>query len=153
MSTPFNNALTQLAALQVAGVDQHYAIDQLPPTLERAQLPALLVLPLDNNDDRLFQRVGGGFEALAFANGTRSIRYTVTHLLLIAPLAGGAGLRAHLPGLITTIDAYFDALKDDVRLNDTLLEPTQVDVDPGIYTYGEARYIGCALRHLWHIQL
>ncbi|MBC8099585.1 MAG: hypothetical protein H7Y11_09085, partial [Armatimonadetes bacterium] len=60
----FQDALTQLAALTVSGVRVNYGIAAVPDELSRAQLPALLVLPL-TPQDRLFPERGDGFTALA----------------------------------------------------------------------------------------
>ncbi len=39
-------ALTRLASLTVAGVNHNFDVDTLPDSLNRVQLPALLVLPI-----------------------------------------------------------------------------------------------------------
>lgn len=151
MQNAYRNALDALANLIVSGVTNHYNITDIPDTVSRAQLPALLVLPLDTERESLFREKGEGFETVAFSNGTRTVSYAVTHLLLIAPEASGIGLKQHLPDLISAIDAYFAALSANLTLNDTLLIPPQVRVETGIYDYGGVRYIGCAFRHLWSI--
>ncbi|HLV35485.1 MAG TPA: hypothetical protein VKY59_10245 [Spirillospora sp.] len=147
--TLFRTALTSLAALNVAGVAHNYDVDAVPDTLSRAQLPALLVLPVEIEDDALFKQRGAGFEAVAFSDGPRTITYTVTHLLLVAPESAGAGMRTHLPLLIDLIDSYFAALGDDVTLGGALLEPVRVRVEPGMFTHGDRLYHGCAFRHTW----
>jgi len=150
----FQTALTNLAALDVAGVAHNYSIAQIPESLGRAQLPALLVLPLmpeEAQEGALFSETGSGFEAIAFADGARTVTYSLTHLLLIAPIGSGAGIRSHLPALVEGIDAYFEALAADVRLGDSLLEPAQIRVEPGILPVGGVSYAGCAFRHTWLI--
>ncbi len=148
----FRTALTQLAALSVMGITFNFDVDAVPETLHRGQLPALLVLPIDPQIDGLrFTDRGAGFEALAFANSARTISYRVNHLMLIAPLPLGAGMRSHLPRLIDLIDAYFTALSDHITLDGALLEPAKVQVEPGIYRYGGVDYVGCAFRHTWLI--
>ena len=149
----FRAALTALAALDVPGVAHNYDLSTVPDQLTRSQLPALLVLPGEVNERRLFQEHGTGFQTLAFSGGARSISYAVTHLLLVAPTADGVGLRSHLPCLIDLIDAYFAALAEDVTLGGVLLEPAKVTVEPGVFTHGDAVFHGCALRHLWIIKL
>lgn len=154
--TPFRAALDALAGLAVSGVTAHYALDAVPDELSRGQLPALLVLPIKLEDEsglRLFNDRAGGFEALAFAGAARTVTYTVTHLLLVAPLGAGSGLRTHLPPLIALVDAYFAALGADVTLGGKLAEPAQVRADPGIHTHGSTDYVGCAFRHTWRIDL
>jgi hypothetical protein len=145
-------ALDNLAMLNVAGIAHHYSIENLPDQVQRAQLPALLIQVIDTQE-RLFQERGKGFSTVAFHQGARSVTYAVLHLLLIAPLESGTGMRSHLPSLIDGMDAYFSALGDDVRLGGALLEPAQVKVEPGIFHLGGVDYVGCAFRHTWLIDV
>jgi hypothetical protein len=145
----FRTALTHLAGLAVPGVSHNYDVDAVPDELSRAQLPALLVLPGESQDDRLFRERGRGFEAVAFSAGARTVTYTVTHLLLSAPVSAGAGARTHLPQVIDLIDAYFAVLGGDVTLGGALLEPLRVTVEPGVFAHGAVEYHGCAFRHTW----
>ena len=147
--TLFRTALTSLAALSVTGVSHNFDLDAVPDNIHRGQLPALLVLPVEVEDDALFKQRGIGFEAVAFASGPRTVTYTVTHLLLVAPVNAGVGLRSHLPLLIDLIDDYFATLGADVTLGGALLEPARVRVEPGVYTHGDIDYHGCAFRHTW----
>lgn len=151
--TPFREALTALASLTVSSISHNYDVDSVPDALARPQLPALLVLPIDLNDQASTKQQGKGFEAIAFSSGARTVTYTVTHLLLTAPVETGRGLRSHLATLIDLIDAYFDALGADVTLGGNLLEPARVRVEPGIYPYGGITYHGVAFRHTWVIQV
>lgn len=149
----FRSALTALAGLTVSGVLHNYDVNAVPDQISRAQLPALLVLPGDVSERRPFRERGEGFHALAFSGSARTITYAVTHLLLVAPVTDGAGARSHYPRLIDLIDAYFAALGANVTLGGTLLEPPKVTVEPGIFTHGDTAFHGCALRHLWLIEL
>ena len=151
--TPFRSALTNLSALIVSGVTHNYDVDAVPDDLSRAQLPALLVLPGMAQDAQRFPERGKGFIAIAFASGPRTITYAVTHLLLVAPVSAGRGARSHLPKLIDLIDAYIVALGANLTLSGALLEPARVQVEPGIFTYGDIPYHGCAFRHTWVIQV
>jgi len=151
--TPFRAALTTLAALSVTGVTHNYDVDAVPDALSRAQLPALLVLPGETQADELFREQGKGFAAIAFSSGARTVTYTVTHLLLVAPQAAGRGARSHLPRLIDLIDAYFAALGANVTLSAALLEPARVKVEPGTFPHGGVAYHGCAFRHTWLVQV
>jgi hypothetical protein len=150
---PFRIALTNLSTLSVPGVTHNYDVDAVPDALTRAQLPALLVLPGDTQDDGLFRERGKGFVALAFSGGGRTVTYTVTHLLLVAPVAAGRGMRSHLPAMIDLIDAYFATLGADITLSAALLEPARVKVEPGQFRHGETDYHGVAFRHTWVIQV
>lgn len=148
----FRSALEQLAALDVPGVGVNYPLEAVPESLSRGQLPALLVLPVEprrDNASPLFYDRGAGFETLGFSEGARTVTYTVTHLLLAAPVGAGSGIRTHLPALVDLIDGYFAALGTAVTLNGTLLEPARVRIEPGVFVYGEGEYYGCAFRHTW----
>jgi hypothetical protein len=151
--TPFRAALTNLSALSVSGVIHNYDVDAVPDSLSRVQLPALLVLPGETETEELFRDRGKGFTALAFSSGARTVTYTVTHLLLVAPVTAGRGALSHMPILIDLIDAYFDALSADVTLSAALLEPAHVKVEPGTFTHGDIAYHGCAFRHTWLVQV
>jgi hypothetical protein len=149
----FRTALTNLAALAVTGVVRNYDIDAVPDEISRTQLPALLVLPGETQDDELFKERGQGFQAIAFSSGAKTVAYTVTHLLLVAPVSAGRGMRSHLPTLVTLIDNYFAALAANVTLSNALLEPAHVRVEPGVFTHGDISYHGCAFRHTWLLQV
>ena len=150
----FRTALTALSDLSVTGVSANYDVDAVPDAINRGQLPVLLVLPIEIDEERrLFQERGEGFRSIAFSDGAKTVTYTVRHLLLVAPAAAGSGIRDHLPDLIDLIDSYFTALSTAVTLGGELLEPTQVRVEPGIYTHGGVEYVGCAFRHIWLIDV
>ncbi len=149
----FRTALTNLAALTVSGVVKNYDVDAVPDDLARTQLPALLVLPGETQDDELFKQRGQGFQAIAFSSGAKTVTYAVTHLLLVAPVSAGRGMRSHLPTLVTLIDNYFAALAANVTLSNALLEPASVKVEPGVFVHGAIEYHGCAFRHTWLIQV
>jgi hypothetical protein len=149
----FRAALDRLALLSVTGVSHNYAINTIPDSLSRAQLPALLVLPGDIQDRRLFRERGEAFQAVAFSAGPRTATYTATHLLLAAPVSAAAGQRSHLPALVDLVDDYVAALAADVLLNNTLAEPAAVKIEPGVFTYADIAYHGCAFRHTWRIDV
>lgn len=146
-------ALTRLASLTVAGVAHNYDVNTLPDSLNRVQLPTLLVLPITPPATRLTRSTGEAFGNIAFSSGPRTVTLAVTHLLLVAPVASGRGSRSHLPDVVDLMDAYCLALAADPLLNDTLLEPARVQLEPGDFTYGHATYHGCAFRHTWLIQV
>jgi hypothetical protein len=147
----FRTALTNLSNLSVTGIQNNYDVDALPDTLSTPQLPALLVQPIDTQDDSLFKDRGQGLQTIAFSGAGKTVNYTVTHLLILAPTHTKLGIRSHLPGLVTYIDNYMDALADDITLNDTLAQPTNVKVEAGIFKVGERPFYGCAFRHSWLI--
>lgn len=145
----FRHALSQLARLNVNGVHNRYDLDELPSSLHSAQLPALLVLPIDLERDRLFRERANSLQTAAFSGGAKTMYYAVTHLLLAARTESGLGLRSHLPQLVALIDSYSAAIAGDVTLGDSLLVPARVGVEPGIFPYGEGEFYGCAFHHTW----
>jgi hypothetical protein len=147
----FYNALDALAALTVSGVTQ-YGIQHTPEALTRAHLPALLVLPGDTQDDRLFRERGAGFHQIAFSGGVHTLSVTVTHLLLVAPVLAAEGARAHIPALIDHVDNYFSALGATPTLNGLLASPAQIVVELGTFPYSAVNYHGCAFRHTWVLE-
>ena len=149
----FRTALTHLASLNVGGVSNNFDLDELPHSLHSAQLPALLVLPIELDADRLFRESKDSLHTAAFSGGAKSIHYNLTHLLLAAPADAGLGLRSHLPRLVDLIDAYTAALAADVTLGDQLLAPARVGVEPGFFPYGESQFYGCAFRHTWLLEI
>lgn len=151
----FRSALTALANLSVTGVNINYDIDAVPSEISRGQLPALLVLPIRTEDESrsVFGERGRGFEAIAFSNGAKTVTYSVTHLLLVAPESAGNGMKSHLPTLINLIDNYIASLSGDVTLGGALIQPTQVRVETGLYDYGERLYVGCVFRHTWRMEV
>ena len=150
--TPLQTALAGLGALSVPGMT-NYPIADVPDVLPRAGLPALLVLPGNAQDRRLFQQRGEGFQTVAFADGPRTVSAAVTHLLLVAPFPANVGLRANVPALMGHIDAYLVALAADVTLGGALLRPAQVSVDVGVFGHGGTDYHACAFRHVWALEV
>lgn len=142
-------ALVALALLPVPGVPHRYGVAALPTVLTRAQLPCLLVMPLDVQQDRLRRDAGTAFTVGAFSNGTRLVTHTATHLLLTGAQDSARGIHLFLPALIGLIDAYVAALASDPLLSDTLREPTRVRVEPGVFPWQGAQFYGCAFRHEW----
>ena len=153
--TPFRDALTRLAGLQVPGIVHNFDIDALPAVLDRGQTPALLVLlpGAQERQQALFRQQGEAFVALAFSEGPRSVVCLVTHLLLVTPVNAGAGLRSQLPRLVDCMDAYFATLAADVTLGGALLEAAQVGVEPGVFAHGGGDWQGCAFRHRWLLEV
>ena len=149
----FRAALTQLSSLNVDGVRNNYDLDELPNSLHSSQMPALLVMPVELNAERLFRERKDSLQTAAFSGGTKSVSYSVTHLLLAAPAAAGLGLRSHLPRLVDLIDGYTAALSADLTLGDQLLAPARVGVEPGLFPYGEREFYGCAFRHAWLLEI
>ena len=149
----FRAALSQLAQLPVAGIQNNYDIEQLPNALRSAQLPALLTLPIELQRERLFQQRDDSLQSAVFSGAAKTVSYRVTHLLLVAPVATGLGMRSHLPLLVELIDNYAAAIAADITLDDSLSLPARISIEPGSFLYGERDYYGCAFRHTWQLAL
>ncbi len=149
----FRAALSQLAAMQVTGVRQNYDLDALPEHLQPMQLPALLVLPIELQGQRFFREWRDSLGTSAFRGGVKQASYVLTHLLALSPRETGLGIRSHLPQLVSLIDSYMGALAQDSSFAGKLRLPAEVSVEPGIYTYGEREFYGCAFRHRWALEL
>lgn len=149
----FRSALTNLSNLSVTDIQNNYDVDALPDNLSNPQLPALLVMPIDLQNDQLFKERGDGIQTVAFSGAGKTVYYTVTHLLIVAPISHGAGIRNHLPQVVTLIDNYMSAIASDITLNDVLIEPTHVEVEPGLFEVGNSKFYGCAFRHSWLMEI
>lgn len=148
----FRAALMQLSNLTVSGIRKNYDLDELPERLETAQLPALLVMPIELDRRLLFQRREDGLQTAAFSGAAKTISYRVTHQLLHAPLGTGLGLRSHLPRMVELIDNYIATISADVTLGDSLLSPVRLNVEPGIFPFAGGEFYGCAFRHSWLLE-
>ena len=148
----FRHAITQLSNLNVKDVRHNFDLDDIPNVMHTAQLPALLVTPIELQRDRLFRERGESLNTAAFSGSAKTVYYRLTHLLLLAPAASGVGIRSHLPRLVDLIDSYTKALAADVTLGDALLVPARVSVEPGVFRYDEREYYGCAFRHTWLLE-
>src|ERR1044071_966394 len=93
-------ALTRLASLTVPGVTHNYDVDTIPDSLNRVQLPALLVLPITPPTSKMSRTPGEGFQNIAFSSGPRTVTVNITHLLLVASTEAGRGVRTHLPRVV-----------------------------------------------------
>jgi hypothetical protein len=144
------DALNALAALPISGVNA-YGVGALPATVQRAALPALLVVPFDLPD--LPTLPSDGLTAATFVQGSTHAQISVTHLLLLTTTEAAQPISATLPALIAHVDAALAAYAADPLLGDTLAEPLRVRVALGVYTWGGSRCYGCALRHVWLLRL
>ena len=145
---PLQSALDALATLTYPNLI-HYREDALPNTLTRSDLPCLLVLPFGY----LSADYGHAFETIAFNGGAHIVQFSLTHLLLVAPVMSGAGMRSHLLTLIEHIDAYITTLSAHLTLGESLASPLQFSIQPNTYDYGGIRYIGCAFQHTWRVRV
>jgi hypothetical protein len=144
----FSDGLDALAALEVAGVRVHYAADETPAEIEAAALPALLILPTERGG-RWLTGQGDGFSMVTLGETGAVYTAEITHLLLVSPEGRGVSVRAGLAVVVGLVDAYFAALRGDVRLGGALKYPSRVEVMIGVWPYGAGRYVAAAFRHVW----
>jgi hypothetical protein len=149
----FRVALTNLSLLRIRGIRNNFDIDELPASLTAAHLPALLVLPLELEKERLFRERKESLQTVTFSGNARTAYFSLTHLLLAAPAERGLGMRSHLPQLVDLIDAYLAGLARDLTLGDALLTPARVGVEPGLTPFNAKSYYGCAFRHTWLMEI
>ena len=145
----FRAALSNLAQLRVNGARNNFDIHELPERITAAHLPALLVLPLELERDRLFKDRKEGLQTITFSGNAKTASFALTHLLLAAPAEIAPGIAPQLPRLVNLIDSYMAAMAKDITLGETLLTPARVAVDAGLFTWGEREFVGCAFRHIW----
>ncbi len=134
-------ALERLGAMSVSGVTS-ISLAETPGALTRAALPALIIVPELSGESP-------GLEPNPFAPGTGQLTVQVAHVLLLAPLTGGAGTGAALSALATTLDAYLAALAADPTLGGALSAPLRVRVRTGVVRYGGVDYHGAVFTHTW----
>lgn len=147
----FSEALAALADLAPAGVTVNYAAGDVPPEVDAARLPALLVLPAERGGTAVFGRRGDGFSMVSLGETGAVYTVEVLHLLLASPVGRGVGWATALPLLAGLVDAYFTALRSDARLGGALRYPPRVEVQLGVFEHGTGRYYGAAFRHGWVI--
>lgn len=133
-------ALTNLAAVTVSGVTS-YALEETPNALTRAQLPALVILPELGGDSP-------GLEPSLFSAGDGRLTIRITHLLLIAPVAGGV-----VPELAALIDTYAAAMAANPTLSGALPVALRFQVRAGVVRYAGIDYHGAAFTHTWTLHL
>jgi len=62
-------------------------------------------------------------------------------------------LRADWPRLVDLLHPYLEAMSVDLTQRGRLLEPTQLEVEVGVFPYASVAYHGCRLRHTWKLAL
>lgn len=134
-------ALDYLGSMVVLGV-HNYAPEQTPGALSGAQLPALVIAP----------ELGGrapGLEPNRFTANAGRLEIDVAHLLLVAPVAGGGGLRTTLRDVAVAIDSYLLTLTAAPTLGGNLPLPLRCAVRLGVVRYADIDYHGAVFIHHW----
>jgi hypothetical protein len=138
-------ALDHLAAVAVSGVTS-YAPDETPDALARSQLPALVILPELGDESP-------GLEPNQFSAGDGRLTIEVAHVLMLAPIPAGLGLRGALPALAAAIDAYAEAMAADPSLGGALPVALRFRVRAGVVRYGGVDYHGAVFTHTWTLRV
>jgi len=123
-----------------------YPLEETPDSVGGAQLPVLVIQP----------ELGGespGLEPNNFSAGDGALTVQVGHLLLLAPITAGLGLRSTLPDLIEAIDAYAEAMAADPMLNGALPAALRFSVRAGIVRYAGVDYHGAVFTHTWTLHV
>jgi hypothetical protein len=145
MPTPsFRAALDALAAINIPGITRSYALDQIPESLSRSQLPVLILAPMiDTARRRKYSEV----EVTAPTHSGVVANYLITHLLLYTPLSGSKGAQSGLPGVVDLVDQYGITLQADPYLGGTLFYPLSYSVFIAPVQYAGIRYHAA---QFWH---
>ena len=138
-------ALNHLAAVSVSGVTS-YAPDQNPDALARSQLPALVIAPELGGESQ-------GLEPNTFNAGDGCLTINVAHLLLVAPVAAGYGLRSALPAVANAMDTYISAMAADPSLGGVLAGALSFRLRAGVVRYGGVDYHGVVFTHTWTLRV
>ena len=135
----------------------NFAAADAPSEVDSALLPALIVMPTERDKNqfggRLFSGRGDGFGMVTLGDTGGLYTVEMTHLLLVSPEGRGVTPRSALVGLADGVDAYFAALRADVRLGGALKYPPRVQVEIGMTAYGAGRYLAAAFRHIWTLEI
>lgn len=148
-SGPLHTALDALAALSIPGIRTNFAMDAIPEKITRAQLPALILVPML---DATRRRKYGEFGMAAPAGAQALANYLITHLLLFKPVGTGLGARSSLPGLVDLVDAYAGALRTDAHLGGALFYPVSYSVFIAPIHFAGVEYHAAQFWHTLTIQ-
>jgi hypothetical protein len=124
-SGPLHTALDALAALTVPGIRTNFGLNAIPEKITRAQLPALILVPML---DATRRRKYGEFGMAAPSGAQALAHYLITHLLLVKPVGTGLGARSALPGLVDLVDDYGATLRANAHLSGALFYPVSYSV-------------------------
>jgi hypothetical protein len=98
-------------------------VDELPNSLETAQLPARLLLPVATFD----QSAEGSLSWVTLKGLTR-VRWRIRDLCLWRPVGQGIGLRTIMPILVQYCGLYLDEMTDNRDIMDGAhLDPVRIE--------------------------
>jgi hypothetical protein len=144
----WRSVFSNLASLAVSGVATSYDLDDLPPVLASADLPALV--PAFPAGVGMIGEEEQGLAALTYDGSAWLAALHADHFLYWSPEGAGAGPAEALPALLDAVDAYLAALSADGTLGGALHAPLAVErVQVGVFEYGGAAYFGARFRHRW----
>ena len=138
----YTAALARLQTLTIAGVAKYGAVD-VPPT--EADLPALVI-------DHATQPFAESFTAFDIALTVGRFGVFVDHKLLVSGAEAGT-FKERYTAINTLIDAYLDAIKDDMTLNNNLTKPLKIIIiNRSIIRFRDESFSGIQFRHFWEIK-
>lgn len=138
-------ALDVLTALSVTGVTTNYDYDVMPGLIPSEALPALLVDPVG--------QFGEGFKAFDVGLTAGEAVVHFSHVLLMQGVGEGRP-QDRLGKWATFVDNYYAALKTDLKLTDTLIQPLVVlGTAPQVVEYAGLAYVGLIFRHRWVLKI
>jgi len=143
--TQIYNSLANLAVTTTAGVTPTaYDLDELPESINTAQLPCRLLLPVNSIP-------GEGREGVHIALGTgMAIVWQVNDLMLWQASEQGIGLREYAPKLVDYAGKYLDAMRAWGKCPYTNSTLENVTITPSVYEWpiGSGRYYAGVLCQL-----
>lgn len=130
-----------LAAMNVtlnAAVVPVFNYDELPDSIQTAQLPCRLLHPLG-------EQPAGSTTPFTLSGTGLQFGWTIFDLFLLRPVGQGIGLVDAAPDLVAYVEAYATALKASIKLVGHSATITGGTFDPAIFAYprgGAAIYFG-----------
>ena len=144
----WRTAFTNLSNIAVTGVITSYDLNEIPNALPAADLPALA--PSFPQTLGVLGEDQGGMSTLTYDGGAWTATMFIDHVLYWQPAWSEGGLATVLPSLITAVDAYLTAFKNQGTLSGILSTELEITrVLPGIVEYAGVKYYGVKFRHLW----
>lgn len=120
-----------LAAMDVtlnAATVPVFNYDELPDSIQTAQLPCRLLHPLG-------EQPGGSVTPFTLSGVSLQFGWTIFDLFLLRPVAQGIGLKDAAPDLVAYMDAYAAALKTHIKIVGHSATITGGTLDPAIFAY------------------
>ncbi|MCC6615935.1 MAG: hypothetical protein IT320_20865 [Anaerolineae bacterium] len=132
------DALEAMDVTLNAAVVPVFNYDELPDSIQTAQLPCRLLHPLG-------EQPLGSVTPFTLSGTSLQFGWTIFDLFLLRPVGQGIGLVDAAPDLVAYMGAYAAALKTHIKLVGHTVTITGGAFDPALYAYprgGAAIYFG-----------